>query len=134
MPRNLTVKEGESATFTCELPCTHAAYWYVGDLYNSVPLPYVDTVPGLTYTRSITPAGGCEVGTYVDSITIEAMADLDRVAVQCAVSLIDCPIDETCSIVYSRFRTLRGWPYTVSLSLCVCVCVCVCVCLHVHTI
>lgn len=119
LPRNLSVREGEYATFTCEVPCSHTVLWYVGDSHNSFPLPYIDSVPELEYTRSFTPEEGCEStdpGTYIDSLTLLATADLDRMAVQCSVSMISCdPGDTSCgATMYSRFRTLRG----------VCVCVC----------
>ena len=111
MPRNLTVQEGQYANFTCEVPCSHSAYWYVGDLYNSAPLPYTDVVPGITYTRSIIgPCAPSAPGNYTDRISILATADLDRIAVQCSASRIICDAnDASCGdIVYSRFRTLRG--------------------------
>lgn len=120
LPRNLSVREGEYATFTCEVPCSHTVLWYVGDVHNSFPLPYMDgdDVPELEYTRSLSPEGGCDStdpGTYIDSLTLLATADLDRMAVQCSVSMISCDLgDASCSAtMYSRFRTLRG----------VCVCV-----------
>lgn len=108
MPRNLTVQEGQYANFTCEVPCSHFAYWYIGDFYNSASLPITDVVPGITYTRSF--IGACapsSPGNYTDRISILATADLDRIAVQCSASRIQC--DElSCPVVYSRFRTLRG--------------------------
>ena len=118
LPRNLSVREGENATFTCEVPCSHTVLWYVGDIHNSFPLPYMDDVPELEYIRSFVPGGGCpftDPGTYIDKLTLVATAELDRMAVQCSVSMISCdPEDGSCgATMYSRFRTLRG----------VCVCV-----------
>lgn len=119
MPRNLTVKEGEYATFRCELPCSHVAFWYVGDFHNSFPLPYDDTDTELVYTRGQIPEDGCSAtdpGTYIDTITLLATSDMNKVAVQCSASMIQCGIGDTCNSVYSRFRTLRGMDV-------VCVCV-----------
>ena len=112
-------------------------YWYVGDFYNSFPLPEEDTVPGLTYTRTLDPEGGCafsDPGTYTDSITLLATPDLDHVVVQCSASMISCAAGDTScgSPVYSRFRTLRGVCVCVCVHVCVCVYVCVCVCMRVH--
>ena len=112
LPRNLTVREGEDATFTCELPCSHEAFWYIGDYANSFPLPFTDSEPDLTYSRGF-PDGSCEItdpGSYIDSLTILATPELNNVAVQCSASMINCESgDDSCGdIMYSRFRILRG--------------------------
>jgi hypothetical protein len=106
--RNLTVREGEDATFMCEVPCTHNVFWYVGDYYNSFVLPYDDSVPELTYSRSYSVCNSA--GRYNDTLTLEATPELNDVAIQCSASMTDCNFgDDSCSIItYSRFRIIRG--------------------------
>ena len=101
-PRNVHVREGQYANFSCEVPCSSDVFWFVGDLFNSTPLQFGLSNDVIMVTRD---QSGCSLSdTKFDNISILATADLDHMAVQCSV--VDAPGCE--SVLYSRFRILKG--------------------------
>ena len=104
-PRGITIREGEYANFSCEVPCSSDVFWFIGDLFNSAPIQYIDSPGGVMYTRIRDPETGClSSGNRFENLSILAMPDLDNMAVQCSV--IDASSCE--STLYSRFRLMKG--------------------------
>ena len=100
-PLNVTVREGEYGHFSCEVPCFSVVFWFVGDLFNSTPLP-LESVDEIMFTR--TESSCNQSGKKIANINILATPNLDRAAVQCSIA--DAPGCE--SILYSRFRLLNS--------------------------
>ena len=107
-PFSMRVTVGESAVFTCTVPCTNAITWFATKHLHAVR----QSVSTLTnYTKSVSQCTSDDV--YTEALLITATVDINSTLLQCAAINFDvCGNASECKlrpkVCFSRFAELTS--------------------------
>ena len=107
-PFSVRVTAGESAVFTCTVPCTNAITWYATKRLHA-PRQLVSALTN--HTKIVSQCTSDDV--YTEALLITATEDINSTLLQCAAINFDvCKNASECKlrprVCFSRFAELTG--------------------------